>query len=80
MVNSWMTYKYKFWVNGTRLPIYMFGARTLLWHENIEYNQYFYEYDLTDVFTPDSGNVSMVMKVTNLLREEGTSQILNLVT
>ena len=48
--------------------------------KDIEYTQYFYEYDLPDVFTPDAGNVSMVMKIKNLLREEGTSKILNLVT
>ena len=48
--------------------------------EDIECNQYFYEYDLPDVFTPDSGNVSMVTKVMNLLRDYKTSQTLNLVT
>ena len=48
--------------------------------EDIECTKYFYEYNLPDIFTPDAGNVSMVMKVTNMLREEGTSQILNLVT
>ena len=48
--------------------------------EDIEDTQYFYEYSLPDVFTPDAGFFSLVMKVMNLLRKEGTSQILNLVT
>ena len=48
--------------------------------EDLEDTQDFYKYDLPDVFTPDSGKFSMVTKVMNMLREEGTSQILNLVT
>ena len=48
--------------------------------EDLEDNQDLYEYTLPDVFTPGAGKVSMVMKVMNLLREEVTSQILNLVT
>ena len=46
--------------------------------EDLEDTQGFYEYALSDVFTPNAGNVSMVMKIINLLREEGTSQIRNL--
>ena len=48
--------------------------------EDLEYTQYFYEYALTDIFTPDSGTFSVVVKVMNLLRGEGKRQILNLVT
>ena len=48
--------------------------------EDLEDIQDFYEYALPDVFNPDAGKFYMVMKVMNLLREEGTSQILNLVT
>ena len=48
--------------------------------EDLEDTQYFYEYALPDVFTTDAGKFSMVMKVMNMLREEGTSKILNLVT
>ena len=48
--------------------------------EDLEDTQYFYEYSLPDVLNPDSGNLSKVMKVMNMLREEGTSEILNLVT
>ena len=48
--------------------------------EDLEDTQYFYVYALPDVFTPDSGKIYMVMKLMNMLREEGTSQILNLAT
>ena len=48
--------------------------------EDLEDTQYFHEYALPDVFAPDAGTFSMVTKVMNMLREEGTSQILNLVT
>ena len=48
--------------------------------EDLEDTQYFYEYDLPDLFTPVYGKFSMVMKVMNLFWEEGTSQILILVT
>ena len=47
--------------------------------EDLEDTQYFYQYALPDVFTPDDGKFAMVMKVMNLFWEEGTSQILNLV-
>ena len=47
--------------------------------EDLEDTQYFYEYALPDVFTPDAGKFSMVVKVMNLFREEGISQILRLV-
>ena len=39
--------------------------------EDPEATQDFYEYALPDVLTPDSGNKYMVMKLINLLREEG---------
>ena len=45
----------------------------------IEDTQYFYKYALPDIFNPDTGKFSMVMKVMNMLQEEGTIQILNLV-
>ena len=48
--------------------------------EDLEYTKYFYEYDLPDIFFPDAGNVSMVMKVMNILRDDKSSQIRNLVT
>ena len=48
--------------------------------EDLEDTQDFYEYALTDVFTPDVGKFSMVMKEMNLFWEEGTGQIFNLVT
>ena len=48
--------------------------------EYLEDTQDFYEYALPDVFTPDARKFSMVSKVINMLREEVTSQILNLVT
>ena len=48
--------------------------------EDLEDNQYFYEYALPDVFTPDAVRFSLVMKVMNLFLEEGTSQIINPVT
>ena len=42
-------------------------------------NQYVYEYALPDIFNSDSGGNSLVMNVINMLREEGTIKILNLV-
>ena len=48
--------------------------------EDLEDTQAFYEYSLPDFFTPDTGKFYMVTKVMNLLQEEGTGQILNLVT
>ena len=80
MVNSWMTYKSKFGVNVTRVPLNIFLPGPFCDMEDLEDTQAFYEYSLPDVFTPDSINVSMVMEAMNLLREEGTGQILNLVT
>ena len=44
-----------------------------------EDTQYFYEYALPDVLPLMLATLSMVMKVMNMLQEEGTSQILNLV-
>ena len=37
--------------------------------EDIEDIQDFYEYTIPDIFTPDTGKFSMLMKVMNLLRE-----------
>ena len=48
--------------------------------EDLEDTQKIYEYALPDIFTPDSGKYSMVMKVTNLWWGEETSEILNLVS
>ena len=48
--------------------------------EDLEDTQDFYEYALPDVFTPDAETFSMVMKVMNLLQEQCSCQILNLVT
>ena len=44
--------------------------------EDIEDTQDFDEYALSDVPPPDSGNVSLIMKVMNLLRKEVTIQIM----
>ena len=44
--------------------------------EDLEDTQDLDEYNLPDVFPPDAGNFSLIMKVTNLLRKEGTSQIM----
>ena len=44
--------------------------------EYLEDNQYFDEHILPDVFLPDADNFSLVLKVTNLLRKEVTSQIM----
>ena len=43
--------------------------------EDIEDTQYFYEYALPDVSTPDAGFFSLIRKVMNLLRKEGEGQI-----
>ena len=43
--------------------------------EDLEDNEYFDEYALFDVSPPDAGKISLIMKVMNLLRKEGTSQI-----
>ena len=47
--------------------------------EDLEDTQYFYEYALPDIFTPDTGKFSIVMEVMNLFWEEGKSKINNLV-
>ena len=44
--------------------------------EDLEDNQYFDEYDLPDVSSPDAGKKSLIMKVTNLVWKKGTSQII----
>ena len=44
--------------------------------EDLEDTQYFDEYTLPDVFPSDAGKFSLIMKVMNLLRKEGTSQIM----
>ena len=48
--------------------------------EYLEDTQAFDEYALPDVLTPDVGKISMVMKIMNMLQEEGTGKIPNLVT
>ena len=48
--------------------------------EDLEDTQDFYEYALPNVFTPGAGKVYMVTNVMNMLREDGTSQTLNLAT
>ena len=48
--------------------------------EDLEDTQDIYEYALPDILNPDAGKLSMVMKVMNLLWEEVTSEILNMVT
>ena len=44
--------------------------------EDLEDTQDFDEYALFYVFPPDSGKISLIIKVMNLLRKEGTSQII----
>ena len=80
MVNSWMTYKSKSWVNGTRVHEIFLVPGPFCDIEDLEDTQFFYEYALPDFFTPDTGTFLMVMKAVNMLREEGKSQILTLVT
>ena len=48
--------------------------------KDLENTQDFYEYALPDVFTPDVGKFSMVMKAMNLFWEKGTNKIIKLVT
>ena len=55
MVNSWVTYRSKCLVNGTRVPLNIFGARRFCDMEDLEDTQDFYEYAIPDVFTPDAG-------------------------
>ena len=43
---------------------------------DLEYTQYFDDFTQPNVVPPDSGHFSLIMKVTNLLRKEGTSQIM----
>ena len=78
IVNLWMTYKSKIWVNITRVPLNIFGARTFLWYGRSWRYSTFLWVRSTWYFTPDSGKTYMVMKAMNMLREEGTGQILNL--
>ena len=42
---------------------------------DFEYTQDCLEYAILDVFTFDDRNFSMVMRLINMLQEEGTSQI-----
>ena len=44
--------------------------------EDLEDTQDFDEYALHNVFTPDAGKNSLIMKVMNMLRKEGTSQVM----
>ena len=44
--------------------------------EYIEDAQYFDDYALPDVSPPDDGNFSLMTKIMNLLRKEGTDQII----
>ena len=80
MVNSWTTHESKIWVKGTRVRLNIFVPWPFCDMEDPEDTQDFYEYDLSDVFTPDDGKFAMITKIMNLLREEGTSKMLNLVT
>ena len=44
--------------------------------EYLEYTQDFDEYSLPDVFPPDAGKFSLIMKVINMLWKEGRIQIM----